>query len=243
MWQKERLLNLALRALPRSCRKVAWLDCDVVFEADDWSERTSTLLDRFALVQPFSHLHRMPREWEPGDERPAETELRLSVPFLIASGMPLVTCMGTSAEHIACSPGYVWAGHRELLDEHGLYDACIVGSADGAMARAAYGCFDHAMRRQHMNSRRRRHYLAWAAAFYDAVGAKAAFVPGNLFHLWHGETEHRGYPDRYERLERFAFDPFRDIAMDQNGAWRWNSDKPDMHDYLREYFVSRREDG
>ena len=29
--QKERLLNIALKALPPHCRKVAWLDCDVVF--------------------------------------------------------------------------------------------------------------------------------------------------------------------------------------------------------------------
>jgi hypothetical protein len=244
MWQKERLLNLALRALPRSCRKVVWLDCDIVFETDDWTERTSRLLDRYALVQPFSHAHRMPRDWAPGGERPSGIELRRAVPFLIASGMPLATCLGTSAEHIACSPGYVWAAHRNLLDEHGLYDACIIGSADGAMVRAAYGCFDHAVRRQHMNSRRRQHYLAWAEAFHIAVAAgKVGFVEGNLFHLWHGETEHRGYGHRYQGLERFAFDPFQDIALDHNGVWRWNSDKREMHDYLRKYFVSRREDG
>jgi hypothetical protein len=243
MWQKERLLNLAVRALPRACSKVAWLDCDVVFERDDWAQCASELLDRVALVQPFSHLHRMPPDWKPGGERPSETELRHSVPFLIASGLPSSSCLGTSAEQVGCSPGYVWAARRELLDQIGLYDACIVGSADGAMVRAAYGCFDHAMRRQHMNNRRKQHYLAWAAAFYEAVGANVGFIPGNLFHLWHGKTEHRGYEDRYQRLERFAFDPFADIALDRDGVWRWSSDKREMHDYLREFFVSRREDG
>ena len=74
-------------------------------------------------------------------------------------------------------------------------------------------------------------------------GAQVAFVPGRLFHLWHGETENRGYKDRYQRLERFAFDPFADIAMDGSGVWQWNSDKREMHAYLRDYFVSRREDG
>jgi hypothetical protein len=243
MWQKERLLNVALRALPRSCRKVAWLDCDIVFAAGDWAERTSALLERFVLVQPFSHLHRMPRDWGPGREWPAKTQLRYSVPFLMESGMPLADCLGPSAEDIACSPGYVWAANRELLDAHGLYDACIVGSADAAMIRAAYGCFDFAMRRQHMNLVRREHYLAWARSFHDAVCAKVAYVPGNLFHVWHGETEHRGYQLRHRRLEGFEFDPAADIAMDHNGAWRWNSGKRDMHNWLREYFASRREDG
>src|SRR3974377_2142226 len=36
LWQKERLLNVALQALPKDCHKVAWLDCDIVFKALDW---------------------------------------------------------------------------------------------------------------------------------------------------------------------------------------------------------------
>jgi len=32
LWQKERLLNVALKSLPQVCDKVAWLDCDIVFE-------------------------------------------------------------------------------------------------------------------------------------------------------------------------------------------------------------------
>jgi hypothetical protein len=66
MWQKERLFNRTLRALPSSCRKIAWLDCDVIFAADDWAQHTALLLDRFALVQPFARVHRMPEHWVPG---------------------------------------------------------------------------------------------------------------------------------------------------------------------------------
>src|SRR6266508_5447152 len=75
MWQKERLLNVALQAVPSSCRKVAWLDCDVIFEADDWAERTSLLLDRFPMVQPFNQVYRMSGEWQPGRPPPAGSEL------------------------------------------------------------------------------------------------------------------------------------------------------------------------
>ena len=31
MWQKERLLNVALAAVPNNVEDVAWIDCDVVF--------------------------------------------------------------------------------------------------------------------------------------------------------------------------------------------------------------------
>src|SRR5262245_52692679 len=238
MWQKERLLSVALQGLPETCRKVVWIDCDVVFEADDWVERTSTLLDRSMLVQPFSHVHWTAHDWEPGHGLRTGTELLQSVPFLIASGMPIATCLGTS--QIERSPGYVWAASREFLERHRLYDACIVGGGDIAVARAAYGCFEVAMRRQHLN---RDHYLAWAHPFYDAVRGKVAFVKGNLFHLWHGKLEHRRYLERHDGLSRFQFDPFEDIAIDHNGVWRWNSDKREMHDYVRDYFRSRSEDG
>src|SRR4051794_18027562 len=36
LWQKERLLNVALAALPADCHKVAWLDGDLLFERPDW---------------------------------------------------------------------------------------------------------------------------------------------------------------------------------------------------------------
>ena len=36
MWQKERLLNIALEAVPHDVEDVAWIDCDVVFESRDW---------------------------------------------------------------------------------------------------------------------------------------------------------------------------------------------------------------
>ena len=240
LWQKERLLNLALQALPDECRKVAWVDCDVVFEAADWAERTCALLDSAQLVQPFTHLHRMPPNWAPGQESGSESDILNSIPFLIASGMPTATCLGTPASQIKCSPGYVWAANRQLLQEHKLYDACIVGGADSAMARAAYGHFEDALRLQHLN---RDHYLAWAAPFHETVRSNVAFVEGKLFHLWHGETMNRRYRERNDALARFLFDPSVDIALGKGGVWRWSSNKTEMHKFVRDYFGGRKEDG
>jgi len=238
LWQKERLLNVALQGLPETCRRVVWIDCDVVFESDDWAERTNALLDRFMLVQPFSHLHWMPPDWEPGHGPRPDAELLWSVPFLIASGTPAGTCLGAS--QIERAPGYAWAADRQFMAKHRLYDACIIGGGDIAVARAAYGCFEAAVSRQRLH---RDHYLSWADPFHNTVRKKVAFVEGNLFHLWHGKSQHRRYYQRHEELSRFQFDPFEDIAIDHNGAWRWNSDKVDMHDYVRGYFESRTEDG
>ena len=243
LWQKERLLNLALQALPSSCRNVVCVDCDVVFESADWMERTNRLLDDFLLVQPFSHLHRMAPDWMPSMKRPAGAEVLHTPAFLLQTGMALATCLGTPAEQLKCSTGSAWAASRAFLNQHLFYDACIVGGGDSAFVRAAYGSFEDAMRLQLMNERRREHFMAWAGPFHAAVRSHVAFVEGNLLHLWHGTPQDRRYRNRNEGLEPFQFDPYSDIAVDDTGAWRWNSDKPAMHDYVRGYFMSRREDG
>ena len=64
-----------------------------------------------------------------------------------------------------------------------------------------------------------------------------------MFHLWHGSLRNRAYKNRHEGLRQFDFDPSRDIALDDNGTWRWASDKPEMHAFVRDYLMSRREDG
>jgi hypothetical protein len=243
LWQKERLLNLALDALPTECRKVVWLDCDVVFENDEWVERTSKLLDRFVLVQPFSHLHGMPPGWRPGHAWPAETDMRRSIPFVIESGMSAATALGNPNSQIRGAPGYAWAAPLEILREHLFYDACIIGGGPLAMLRAGYGCFEDTVRLQSMNALQREHYLAWAKPFNEAVRARVSASECKLLHLWHGKSEHRRYHERNEEFRLFDFDPFIDIAIDENGSWRWNSDKQELHDFVRSYFASRREDG
>ena len=61
LWQKERLLNIAISTLPEKITKVAWLDCDVLFSNPDWAVQTSKLLDTLPIVQPFEKLFRLPK--------------------------------------------------------------------------------------------------------------------------------------------------------------------------------------
>jgi hypothetical protein len=49
----------------------------------------------------------------------------------------------------------------------------------------------------------------------------------------------RGYRSRFEGLAPFGFDPYTDIVLDSRGCWRWNSAKPDLHQYVRRYLEQR----
>jgi hypothetical protein len=44
-------------------------------------------------------------------------------------------------------------------------------------------------------------------------------------------------------LQAPTLDPFTDIALDPHGCWRWNSDKRELHTFVRRYFESRNEVG
>jgi hypothetical protein len=45
LWQKERLMNVALAHLPPDCTAVAWIDNDVLFDSDSWAEQAQQKLN------------------------------------------------------------------------------------------------------------------------------------------------------------------------------------------------------
>jgi hypothetical protein len=248
MWQKERLLNLALNALPAGCAAVAWLDCDVLFARDDWPARAGELLQRVPLVQLFRQAHYLHRDQAPRGGAPADAieRTRPSLAAGVADGTAAAACLthpspahrpGTFAN------GLAWAARRELLERHRLFDANIIGGGDRAIACAAYGCFAHAIDYHYLNQRQQEFYRAWAVPFHEDCRGRVAVLDETIYHLWHGDVANRGLGQRHADFQRFQFDPYDDIAVAENGVWRWNSDKPALHEYVRSYFASRREDG
>jgi hypothetical protein len=242
MWQKERLLNLAHRALPGECRKVVWLDCDLVFERDDWPVLVSRALDDHVLVQPYATVIDLARDAD--FRQPLEEQnvwVRPSMAAQFAAG--LVRANGIQISMLnEYSPGHAWAMRRDVLEETGFYDAFIVGGGDHLMAQAALGAHEHLARIYRLTEAHARHYLAWATRFHRRVDGMGV-IPGRLFHLWHGDLADRRYAERLGILADAGFDPEQDIATDESGCWRWSSDKPRLHSGVRAYFAARREDG
>jgi hypothetical protein len=246
LWQKERLLNIALDSLPPDCREVAWLDCDILFERADWPARVSAALVRVPLLQPYRRVHHLAPAVQSIEATPrAVTFSGPSLAAALTGGQAAAALLAnvTTRRDGTPAPGMAWAARRELLDRHGFYDGCIVGGGDTALACAAYGAFDEVMRLHHMNERQRARYLAWAVPFHDAVGGAVACIDGDLFHLWHGAIGDRRPGQRHAGLAQYEFDPGADIAIGENGCWQWASNKPQLHHYVHDYFAGRREDG
>jgi hypothetical protein len=123
-----------------------------------------------------------------------------------------------------------------------FYDSCILGSGNRAMFCAAVNRFGDAIDYLRMNEPWAEHYSSWARTCWESIRGNIGFTEGGVFHLWHGSLENRKYADRHKALRHFGFDPGQDIAIGSSGSWLWDSPKPEMHRYVREYFESRRED-
>lgn len=242
MWQKENLLNLAIKNLPTNVNKVAWLDCDILFSNANWAIETAKLLDTFPIVQPYQKVIRLPQHDTyyrgKGDMWNSFAYVRRKNPQLHRTGN----------FHIHGHTGMAWAARVELLKKHGLYDGCISGSGDHVMAHAMCGtfkapCIERILGPCKIRNKLFRYFLKWAHPFYQDVKGKIHFVSGEVLHLWHGEIENRQYLERHKELREIGFDPYNDLRFDNNGVWEWNSNKKELHQWAKRYFQLRLEDG
>lgn len=247
MWQKERLLNLALQAVPEGVEKVACLDGDVILGRPDIWPEVSRALDETPLVQLFSHVFYLPAD------HPIDFEL-IEQTRTPALGFAWLRQQGQSISDL-CNPvwknpnedppvtyGLAWAFRRELFASRGFYDAWVVGGGTRVHCFAGDGQWQEAAAAMRFHPNTREHFRRWAQAFHAEVRGVFGCVSGSIAHLWHGTLAGRKYRQRYEDFARFAFDPDADLTFDEHGAWRWNSDKPAMHNYVRQYFAGRQED-
>jgi hypothetical protein len=53
----------------------------------------------------------------------------------------------------------------------------------------------------------------------------------------------RNFDDGHSHSKHSRMEPFTDMAIDANGCRRWNTEKYEMHECVRGYFVSCSEDG
>jgi hypothetical protein len=236
LWQKERLINCAFARVPDKCTKVAWIDADILFQNSDWAVRASEFLDDLAVVQLADRIIRLPRGCAAyaGSGEVWESFGAVYVKHPNAMLLGDFGCHGHT--------GFGWAARRSVLDQVGLYDACIAGGGDHVMAHAFCGdweslCLTHMMA---PSGHWYRHAVAWATKVYPLVRARLGVVEGAALHLWHGDIASRHHVLRYEALHSARFDPNQDLEADERGCWRWASHKPALHAALEKYMVRRR---
>ncbi len=245
MWHKERSINLGIQRLLQMypfAKYIAWIDADVTFTRPDWAQETLHMLQHHPVIQLFG-----------------------TTSFLDPNGHVIWTCnscfrefsekgylQGASTLAVEYDtgghPGLAWAATRSALDHLGnLIDFCIAGSGDSHMANALKGAWDRGV-----GVDSRRNLDGFSAGFRSRLegwghqaaqfGGNIGYVPGNIVHHWHGKSDKRGYKPRMDILQKWQFDPARDLTFDAQGLYRFTGTKPGMEAELKRTMISRNED-
>jgi len=247
LWQKERLYNIARRHLPSHCKQVLWIDCDIVLGGPDWPERLKATLRTHAMVQPFHRLALLGPRVRPPPERDDQIiDWRTSLVAYLAHGGDASTLFSVWGKSLQLKyfHGGAWAARRDVCDTFEFYDRLIVGGGDKVFTSAVFGRHEDVAPTFAFDDRYRHDYLRWAGDLRDRLTGTLGFVDATAYHLWHGAISNRGYDDRQRKLQEAGFRAMEDLALDvDTGCWRWATDKPALHEYVRSHFIRRREDG
>lgn len=241
MWQKERLLNLALTKLPENCRKVCWIDADLIFENDNWVYETSRLLDHYRMIQPFQRSYRLEKEQ---NHRSITSDLKKKANFLGVAYEYAITGSYNSKKQT----GYVWAIRKKIIDQIGFYDRNVIGGGDRIIARSAF--FPTVNREKYhqssiefpFNKIHLKDIEKYMKQFNKLIDKRVFFTKGYIHHMWHGDYLKRQYVERHYILKNHNYDPNKDIKIGQDGCMEWNTNKSAMIKEVKAYFKSRQED-
>jgi hypothetical protein len=224
LWQKERLLRIGERLLPKDQDYVIFLDADIIFENKDWLKDTVKRLKEMNVVQPFKTIHRRNRDWS-----------------IEASYESFGSCYERGVRSQAFTEhghtGFAFACKRDKFD---LYDRQIAGTGDHLWYHAAAGQIPSKCVTRDLTGKRAFHFFKWGLGYARKIEGKIGFVDGEINHLYHGSIRNRNYSVRMQELEKLDFDPATDVYTNKEGLLEIK--REDIRKWVSSYFESRKED-
>ena len=231
IWQKERLLNIGVNYVPKKIDKFVFLDCDILFQNDNWAVETSKLLEKYPVVQPFEYAYRLAKNQF---ETKAPFEFGADEGQRVNSFAKAVCGLKNLSGLIVGVPGFAWAFNKKTFPK--LYDKMIVGGADAFMAYASFGYhYEAELYSKKMNEDKEK-YLE---NVMNTINGRINYVSGMILHLWHGDRSNRNHLGRQTILKKHNFDPESDLKLNETGCWEI---RKEIGKEIERYFDSRKEE-
>ncbi|GAB3557030.1 hypothetical protein [Spirosoma fluminis] len=244
LWHKETLLNKIIEKLPDRFKYVFWIDADVLFTNKNWLVNS---VQQFGsglnVLQPFEYCVHLNRdETEPSywlEKTTAWSYLKRQEKNIWRSysanfadqGRHIFNQSYDERGHV----GLAWGARRELLIKQPLFDRALIGGGDGIIAYASAGDIVNKSIRESFKHPQELAYIAeWQTEWFRRVQGKVGYVPGNLYHLWHGDLKKRNY---LKRVQDFTPKSTAIQKRDENGFYL-NTD-PDAVAYIHRHFQYR----
>lgn len=224
LWQKERLLNIALENLPKEYTNVAWIDCDIIFENENWVDEVNDKLKEYKVLHLFEKYERI------GDNDEVSESGISIIKEIIDSGI-IITNIKKG------KPGFAWAIRRELIDDIKFFDKQVIGGGDTLMF---YSFVSKYKNNGLLNKNWFSEFLKWYKYSSEKINKSVHYISGNIKHLYHGKRLNRNYNNRYNILNSINFSPSIDLI--KNGKSLWEFKNKNNYKLLMNFFENRNED-
>lgn len=225
LWQKEKLLNIALRNLPKEYTNVAWIDCDVIFENENWANEINEKLKYYKVLQLYEKAKRL-------DDKG-------NIDRLSEGAIKRISRINFVENALFGIPGFAWAMRRESIEKIGFLETQIIGGGDALMYYSFFGVKDIVVHVK-MNKEWKNVYMKWFDKMFNEVNNSVNYITGDIIHLYHGKMKNRNYDHRYKILSEHNFDPELDLITGENGLWEFKN--KELSEKMSKYFESRNED-
>lgn len=254
LWHKENMINLGVRHahhLDPQLREVAWVDADCrsARPPRDWFEETWHQLQHHEFVQMWEHLIDLDINYNPiGSAQPSfmANYVKYGTPnpeefkALQAKNRP------GYGSTIFGRPGLAWAANVDAFNKvGGMIDFCVLGAGDWYMAHGLVGSMNVTYSSDHADSAYARRLLEWQKRCDRWIKQDVGYVPGMVYHDFHGRKANRFYGTRGKILTSNNFNPDTDLKYDSFGQLQletYERRQIKLRDQIRGYFRARNED-
>ena len=219
MFHKENLYRILETKIPKKYKKLAFLDCDVIFSDPRWYSKTSALLDEYDVVQPFENAHWMDLTY---------TQIELSRPSVVE--------MKSHTWDFKYHPGFAWCMTREWYNYSGFFDYAVSGSGD-TLSSAAWLKKKFPANFQSLPKSLKHQY----SKLSNKSCPKITYLKDtDIFHLYHGSRDNRQYSVRHKFLD--INHPIEELlSPNYEGVFQWNHPEK-WNPIFLDYFEKRQDD-
>ncbi len=254
LWHKENMINMGVK---HACtlgdvREVAWVDADCrpCRTPRDWFEETWHQLQHYEFVQMWESML---------DLDVQHNVLGAPMPSFAANYIKYGTPNPEMVNKIEAAnsyhypygskifgrPGLAWAANIDAWNKvGGLIDYCILGAGDWYTAHGLIGTIKLATA-EYAGGEYQKKMFQWQERALRWIKKDVGYVPGTVYHDFHGKKKNRQYGSRGKILADNSYNPEIDIKMDQYGMLQletWDDRQIKLRDQIRGYFRARNED-
>ena len=225
LFLKENILNLTINRYLDNTPYIFWIDADVKFFDVNWCDKAIELLNRYDVLQLFTHSHHLD----------CNNQIMESAPGYIYNQQ-------VNQRH--GHTGYAWAMTRQAFKHlGGLYEYNILGSGDGLMAR----CFlqkQIPVYAQAKQLKPKQSFFPYSQGHEHTIKEfhnkckylKVSYLDNTVYHKYHGAIKRRKYTERYNIYDKHNYDPSTMIEKTDEGIMQikdeYSSLRKDIEEFL-----------